>query len=178
MRSLSTERLRLVPVTTENADRLWDLLQKPDLRDYQDLPEVDRAQFRRTVAARPRRLQPGAWGRFEWLLFLEGIDEAVGWASLRIAERSVSAGEVGYSVVREYRGRGIATEALRAVVKEAFEVLALRRVRAYCVPDNVASRHVLRNAGFDEDGVLPHGATVHGRPVDVLGYVLNRPNES
>jgi ribosomal-protein-alanine N-acetyltransferase len=178
VRSISTGRLHLVPVTPANADQLWSVLQKPDLRDYQDLPEVDLAQFRRTVAARPRQLRPGAWGRFEWLLFLDGIAEPVGWASLRISERSTSSGEVGYSVVREYRGRGIATEALRAVVREAFQSLALRRVRAYCVPDNVASRSVLRHAGFEEDATLPHGATVHGRPVDVVGYVLNRPNES
>lgn len=177
MRSILTERLRLIPVTAENADALWNVLQKPDLRDYQDLPDVDRAQFKRTVAARSRQLQPGSWGRFEWLLYLEGIEEPVGWASLRIPERSTSTAEVGYSVLREYRGRGIATEALRALVVEAFERLGMRRVRAYCVPDNAASRRVLANAGFAEDGVLPHGATVHGRPVDVLGYVLTAPSE-
>jgi RimJ/RimL family protein N-acetyltransferase len=33
---------------------------------------------------------------------------------------------------------------------------------------------VLARAGFEEDGVLPHGATVGGQPVDVLGYVLER----
>jgi RimJ/RimL family protein N-acetyltransferase len=33
---------------------------------------------------------------------------------------------------------------------------------------------VLINVGFAEDGVLPHGATVGGEPVDVLGYVLDR----
>jgi ribosomal-protein-alanine N-acetyltransferase len=91
---------------------------------------------------------------------------------LRIAERSTNAAEVGYSVVREYRGRGLASEALRAIVDEAFTRLQMRKVRAYCVPDNTASRRVLANAGFEEDGVLPHGATVHGKPVDVLGFVL------
>ena len=166
--------MRLVPVTPENSERLWEVLQQPDLREYQDLPEVDRTQFRRMVAARPRNLVPGSWGRFEWLLYLEGVTDAVGWASLRIAERSTNSGEVGYSVVREYRGRGLASEALRAIVDEAFTRLQMRKVRAYCVPDNIASRRVLANAGFEEDGVLPHGATVHGTPVDVLGFVLER----
>jgi ribosomal-protein-alanine N-acetyltransferase len=174
MRTIGTPRLRLVPVTLENADQLWNVLQQPDLREYQDLPEVDRPQFRRMVAARPRSLTPGSWGRFEWLIYIEGVEDAIGWASLRIAERSTSAGEVGYSILREYRGRGFASEALRGIVDEAFSSLEMRRVRAYCVPDNVPSRRVLRNAGFEEDGVLPHGATVHGKPVDVLGFVLER----
>ncbi len=166
--------MRLVPVTTENSDVLWNVLQQPDLREYQDLPEVDRVQFRRMVAARPRNLVEGSWGRFEWLLYLDGVGDAIGWASLRIAERSTTTGEVGYSVVREHRGRGLASEALRAIVDDAFTRLNMRKVRAYCVPDNSASRRVLANAGFEEDGVLPHGATVHGRPVDVLGFVLER----
>jgi len=166
--------MRLVPVTPDNSDLLWNVLQLPDLREYQDLPEVDRSQFRRMVAARPHNLVPGSWGRFEWLLYLEGVSDAVGWASLRIAERSTTTGEVGYSVVREYRGRGLASEALRAIVDEAFMRLQMRKVRAYCVPDNVPSRRVLANAGFEEDSVLPHGASVHGKPVDVLGFVLER----
>ncbi len=174
MRTIVTERMRLVPVTPENSEALWGVLQQPDLREYQDLPEVDRTQFRRMVAARPRNLVPGSWGRFEWLLHLTETDEPIGWASLRIAERSTTTGEVGYSIVREQRGRGLASEALRAIVEEAFAKLQMRRVRAYCVPDNAASRRVLSSAGFEEDGVLPHGATVHGRPVDVLGFVLER----
>lgn len=178
MHVILTERLRLVPVGPQNADILWNLLQQPHLREYQDLPDVDLAQFRRTVAARPRRLHAGSWGRFEWLIYLEGVREPVGWASLRIMERATTTGEVGYSVVREYRGRGIATEALRALVAEALEKLDMRRVRAYCVPENAASRAVLRNAGFQDDGVLPHGATVQGTPVDVLGYVLERASSA
>lgn len=174
LRTIHTERLRLVPVTTENCDDLWDVLQQPDLRDFQDLPEVDREHFRRMVAARPRALEPGSFGRYEWLIYLQGIDPPVGWASLRIGERSTSTGEVGYSVAQEYRGRGIATEALLALCDDAFDRVRLRRIRAYCVPENAASRAVLHRVGFEEDGILPRGATVRGNPVDVLGYVLER----
>lgn len=172
MRTLHTERLRLVPVGVENADVLWRLIQQPGLREFQDLPDVDLAQFRRMVGARPTAMEEGAWGRFEWLIFLEGVGEPVGWASLRVGDRSATAGEIGYSVVMPYRGRGVATECVRGIVNEAFSRLRLRKIRAYCVPENAASRAVLQRAGFREDGVLAHGATVQGRPVDVIGYVL------
>ena len=174
MRTLVTERLRLVPVTSYNAAALWQMLRQPGLREFQDLPDVDLVQFGRMVAARPQRLEPGAWGRFEWLIFIEGVGEAVGWASLRVGERVNSSAEIGYSIVQAYRGRRIATEAVHALASEAFSCLLLRKLRAYCVPENVPSRAVLANAGFEEDGVLPHGATVGGQPVDVLGYVLAR----
>lgn len=174
MRALSTERLRLVPVTTLNAETLWQLLQQSGLREYQDLPDVELAQFKRMVAARPPKLEPGSWGRFEWLVYLEGVGEPVGWASLRVGERVTSSAEIGYSVAQGYRGRGIATEAVIALISEAFACLHLRKLRAYCVPGNEPSRAVLANVGFEDDGVLPHGATVGGAPVDVLGYVLDR----
>lgn len=177
MRVLRTDRLKLVPVTAANAGVLWDVLQEPDLRDYQDLPDVDARQFARAVESRPAQLEPGVAGRFEWLVyFREGQDagRALGWVSLRIAERSTSTAEIGYSIVRAFRGSGVATEAARALVSEGFVRGGLRRIRAYCVPENRASRAVLERLGFEGDGMLPHGATVQGHPVDVIAHTLER----
>jgi hypothetical protein len=180
--AISTERLRLVPVDAGNADVLWGMLGRGDLRVYQDLPDVDRAHFRRIVEARPKHLEPGALGRFEWLIY-ERVGEdaaasalqpqASGWVSLRVQERGGRA-EVGYSVIGERRRKGIATESLRALVREGFERGDLTEIRAYCVPENRPSRNVLLNAGFSEGGLVPRGATVRGRSVDVLAFVLSR----
>jgi RimJ/RimL family protein N-acetyltransferase len=174
MRALASDRLRLAPVTTTNARLLWEVLQAPGLRDYQDLPDVDLPQFKRMVASRPARLEPGAWGRFEWLIYIAGESEPIGWVSLRIGERTGTIAEVGYTVLSDYRNRGIATEAVGTLVGEAFRKTNVRRLRAYCVPDNAASRAVLERLGFVDDGILPHGATVQGNPVDVLALVLER----
>lgn len=175
MRTIRTARLRLVPVTGANAETLWRLLQEPDLRDYQDLPDVDRSSFLRVVGARSTRFAPGTIGRFEWLLHpLEGEEEPLGWVSLRIAEAHRSTAEVGYSVVREHRCKGIATEAVAALIDEGFRRAGLREIRAYCLPENVSSRAVLRHNGFLDEGTLPRGATVAGKPVDVIAHSLPR----
>ncbi|MBV8374304.1 MAG: GNAT family N-acetyltransferase [Candidatus Eremiobacteraeota bacterium] len=175
MNVISSKRLKLVPVTPENAALLWDVLQEPDLRDYQDLPDLDRGQFSNAVSERPKSLAPGSTGRFEWLVYFdEAAEAAIGWVSLRISDRTHSTAEIGYSVVRAYRGRGIATEAVAALVAEGFRSARLRRIRAYCVPDNLSSRAVLRRNGFEDDGMLRHGATVQGQPVDVLAHTLER----
>ncbi|MBV8067396.1 MAG: GNAT family N-acetyltransferase [Candidatus Eremiobacteraeota bacterium] len=152
---------------------LWELLQEPDLRDYQDLPDVDRAAFLRIVGARPARFAPEAVGRFEWLLhsLLDAV-QPLGWVSLRIADVGRATAEIGYSVVREHRGEGIATEAVAALVAEGFRRGGLREIRAYCLPENLSSRAVLRHNGFDEEGTLARGATVAGKPVDVILHCL------
>jgi [ribosomal protein S5]-alanine N-acetyltransferase len=175
MRVIRSERLRLVPVTPANARVLWDVLQEPDLRDYQDLPDVALVQFQRTVAMRPNRLDQGASGRFEWLIEFDTADSRqLGWVSLRIGERSTFTGEIGYSVVAAFRNRGIAREAVEALIEESFRRAKLRRVRAYCVPENASSRAVLRRIGFEDEGILPSGATVNGQPVDVISYAMER----
>lgn len=174
MRTVRTPRLRLIPVTAQNAKELWALLQQADLRAYQDLPNMGLAAFREMVAKRPVKLHASAVGRFEWLICLPSSRRPLGWVSLRIAERDPASAEIGYTLLREHRGRGIATEAVRALLGEAFDYARLRRVQAYCVPENDSSRRLLARIGFDGAGVLPHGATVGGRPVDVLMYTMER----
>lgn len=164
----------MTPVTVDNAALLWQVLQQPDLRTYQDLPNLDEAAFRDLVSRRPKCLRPGARGRFEWLLFRYGGRRAIGWVSLRIAEREPRIAEIGYSIVREARGSGFATEAVRRLVAEAFESAALERVRAYCLEENAPSRRLLSRLGFRPDGILHHGASVSGRTVDVLSHVMDR----
>jgi RimJ/RimL family protein N-acetyltransferase len=163
-----------VPVRAENAASLWKVLQQPDLRTYQDLPSVGAAVFADMVAKRPKHLHPSATGRFEWLIYVAGVRKPVGWVSLRIAERDAGRGEIGYSVIREYRSRGIASEAVRALLGEAFDSARLASVNAYCVPDNEPSRRLLERIGFRCEGTLPHGATVSGHPVDVLMHSIER----
>jgi ribosomal-protein-alanine N-acetyltransferase len=174
MRTIRTTRLRLVPVTVENAGALWTVLQQPDLRTYQDLPSLGASAFTEMVSKRPKVLRPGTSGRFEWLIHAERSRRPAGWVSLRIAERDLASGEIGYSLVRDARGCGIATEAVSLLLREAFEQAALSRINAYCVPENTASRRLLERLNFEYEGILPHGATVGGQTVDVLMHILRR----
>ena len=172
MRVMLTERLRLEPVSALNADQLWQILQAADLRAYQDLPGLRLAAFVESVSRRPLHLGSGQHGRYEWLVVLRESGENAGWVSLRIPEREPGAGEVGYTLLAEFRGRGYATEAVSALLDEAFTIARLQRVCAYCVPQNLASIAVLERLGFTRDITLPRGATVGGQPVDVLSHVL------
>ena len=89
-------------------------------------------------------------------------------------ERSPDIGEIGYSLVEGARGLGYATEALIAIVNEAFAVSELNELQACCVPENAPSRAVLARAGFREVRLLRGGAMIRGRHVDVLLYAVAR----
>ena len=168
------ERVALVPVDIRNARELWQVLNGPDLRKYQDIPRVRAEEFERQVRARPKMLRPGATGRFEWLVKISDPDTAVGWISLRVNDRSPRIGEVGYSLLPEARGKGYATDALRAMIDEAFAEAELDEVQACIIPENVASRAVLDRVGFREERMLRGGAVIRGRHVDVLLFTVTR----
>jgi len=76
----------------------------------------------------------------------------------------VSEAEIGYGLVPEGRGRGVATEAVRAmlVLTDALGV----RVRAAVRPENSASLRVLAKCGFTElRGGNEVGELVMARPL-------------
>ncbi len=177
MRRIVTARLVLEPVTPENAEALWRLMQEPDLRRYQDLPACDLPSFLDVVRRRPRRLSARSSGRFEFLIVPAVLSPArpVGWVSLRIGDGPQRVGEIGYSVVREWRGQGVATEAVAAVVREASARGSVARLTAYCMPDNAPSRRVLEKTGFRLRERIGNGAVVGGVPVDVVCYEHEPP---
>lgn len=61
--------------------------------------------------------------------------------------------EVAYRLARSAWGRGIATEAARALVAHALGPLGLPRVVAVTYPENRASQRVLDKLGFERRGL-------------------------
>lgn len=96
-------------------------------------------------------------------------DKAIGlmWVGLR-PQRHV--GGLGYWVVPPERRRGVAAAAGRLVVPWALEALGLHRMEAWVVPENLASQHVLRAIGFQEEGRLRNFFTFDGNPSDALVF--------
>jgi len=77
----------------------------------------------------------------------------------RIGERDEV--EVGYGLLADFWGRGLATEVARESVRVGFENLFLPEVVSFTQPTNLASKRVMEKAGFryDRDIVyanLPH----------------------
>jgi len=59
--------------------------------------------------------------------------------------------EIGWRLSADYWGRGLATEGATAVVKYAFEDLALDALVSFTVPKNIRSRRVMEKIGMTRD---------------------------
>jgi ribosomal-protein-alanine N-acetyltransferase len=62
---------------------------------------------------------------------------------------------LGYWVGAADQGRGLATRAVRGIVRLAFEDLGLHRIQAGTLVDNVRSQRVLERSGFVRFGMAP-----------------------
>lgn len=95
--------------------------------------------------------------------------EAVGSVGLVLqADVHRRSAELGYWLGCAHWGRGIATEAVRAVTEHAFSVFGLVRVFAVVFAQNPASERVLAKAGFCLEGRLRKAVVKNGALLDAL----------
>jgi [ribosomal protein S5]-alanine N-acetyltransferase len=83
--------------------------------------------------------------------------------------------EIGYWLGEPFWGRGIATEALRAVTEYAWATFDIIRLEAGVFDWNPASARVLEKAGYTLEGRMRRGIVKRGRTGDRLIYGLLRP---
>lgn len=109
--------------------------------------------------------------RYDAVIEADGV--AVGLIGLlgidmrnRKAEYYVCLGE------QAYRGKGIAGEATKLLLKYAFVDLNINKVYLYTEYDNLKARRLFEKAGFIQEGLLKEDLIYNGRRVDryVYGY--------
>lgn len=61
--------------------------------------------------------------------------------------------ELGYWLGEQYWGRGMATEAVNAIVEYAFKTLPISRIHASVFEHNKASMRVLEKCGFERETI-------------------------
>ena len=156
-RLLSTERLYLRELHSEDAAALYALNSDPDVMRYTG----DEAFASRTAAEAFIRdydqYRKHGFGR--WAVMLERNHRFIGWSGLR---RDDDTGEVdlGFRFFTPYWAQGYATEAGRAALQLGFERFGLSRIIGRSMRENLPSVAVLQKLGMrfcevrEDSGVL------------------------
>lgn len=83
-------------------------------------------------------------------------------------------GELGYWLSPEYWGKGIMTQAVGQICREAFAKFDIVRIYAEPFAHNQGSRRVLEKAGFAYEGTMRNGAYKNGKVISYCMYSLLR----
>jgi ribosomal-protein-serine acetyltransferase len=82
--------------------------------------------------------------------------------------------EIGYWLGREFQGRGIVTDACRAVTRHALVEMELNRVEIRCSTANTKSKAIPLRLGFTLEGLLRQAELLHEQYVDLEVYSMLR----
>ena len=157
MDPLQTPKLLLEPLTTADYPWVIDLYADPEVMRY-----IGDGKPRGEQQSRERLDwfldQAARLGFGYWMVLDRATRGPLGGAMLMVRKPGANV-ELGFALARPAWGRGIATEAARALIDHAFETLGVRDLEAFTHPDNTASGAVLRKAGMIDRGLStgPYG---------------------
>ena len=138
--------------------------------------DVQGEQFwERRVAEIRRDFEAGRAVRFSVFRREAPGGRVIGGVSLtNIVLGPLRACNLGYHLDAQEQGNGLMSEAVRAVVRHAFDELKLHRVQANYVPSNERSARLLKRLGFCVEGYARDDLFVGGEWRDhVLTSVVN-----
>lgn len=144
---IETERLFLRHFTMDDVRSAYAMDSDPRVTKYTgDGGAVSRVEVE-------RRIREDVLGDYEkygygrWAVELKADNHFIGFAGLKYIS-DMKMVDLGYRLIPEVWGRGLATEAGKACVDYGFSSLNLKEISAMVLPENISSIRVLEKLGF------------------------------
>jgi RimJ/RimL family protein N-acetyltransferase len=170
---VTSERLRLRPLSTSDTDALLAYRGREDVCRYVPFPPMDAEEITRRLAGVWARTTLDAEGQSLTLgVELAGTGELIGDVTLFLQSALHRSGELGYVINPDHGGRGYATEAARAVLRLAFDELMLHRVTARIDTRNASSARLAARLGMRREAHLVRNEWFKGDWRDELDFAL------
>ena len=169
--TIKTDRLILQPSSEANIGFMQKLILRPEAYfydpDMQESPEevVEGCHWFIEKA----KLLPDE-GAIRWIIQLNG--ESIGEVHVQCNWERTLEWEFGYHFLKEYWGKGYATEALRAVIPYVFTHFKVNRLVAFTNANNKESIALLRRVGMFEEARLREVRMSNGVYCDEMVYSM------
>ena len=167
--SIETERLLLRKLRMEDAEDMFEYGQDREIAFRGLWPPLQSLEESRADLAEALEGYAGG-SAISWAIEHKADRKMIGRIGLGPYSRMNHRAEIGYAMNRNYWGQGLATEAVRGVLRFAFREMSLNRVQAIVLPDNIGSMRVLEKAGMQREGLLRKYQYVLGDYWDVYMY--------
>ena len=173
--NLETERLLLRQIDNSDVKEVYALRSNPATMQYIPRPLVqneEEALDHITMINSKIENNDG----INWAITMKGNPKLIGIIGhYRIQPQNYRA-EIGYMILPEYNGKGIVTEAIKAVLRYGFEEMKLHAIEAVIDPRNLASERVLQKNGFVKEAHMLENEFFDGKFIDTVIYSLLKRN--
>jgi RimJ/RimL family protein N-acetyltransferase len=171
--NLETDRLLLKELTWEDLDNIHRLHCYQAVEEFNTIGipksvEDTRAIIRAAIEDRHVETRK----QFGWGIFIKTTEDFIGEAGMGLSADRFKIGEVHYSLVPDYWGKGYATEVVKALIRFGFENLSLHRIQAGVATENIKSIRVLEKAGMIREGRRRKVLPIRGEWKDNYHYAI------
>lgn len=170
---LVTPRLVLRPLEAGDAEAVFAYARDEEVARYVSWRchrTIDDArQFVQRMLGAYAAGRPGTWA-----LEHRAAAVLIGTAGLANVNFATRVGEVGYVLARPYWGQGLATEALREIIRFAITELDLERIEGRCHADHIASARVMEKCGMLLERRVEPGPLLADQLPAFRLYAINR----
>ena len=176
MPEILTDRLILRRMTMKDAQDIFEYSRDPEVARHvlwtaqKHISEAK--EYVRYMTKRYRDDLPSSWGIID-----KESGRLVGTIGYMAFSEENASVEIGYSLARWLWGKGMATEALRAVIDYTFEAMDINRIEAQHELTNPSSGRVMEKCGMKKEGILRQRLYNKGKFVDIALYSILREDK-
>lgn len=168
---IETSRLFLREVTNEDASDMLRYLSDKDVVKHMGLEPFQSIEDALDEISWYQSIHEDGSG-IRWGITLKDSVKVIGSCGFLNRNTKHYRAEVGFELSKEYWGKGIASEALEAVIKFGFDHYSFERIEALIEPDNVPSQKLVEKQGFKREGLLRHYEFTCGKFDDLYMYSI------
>jgi len=173
--NLESERLLLRRLNSDDVNEVLELRGNPENMKYVPRPLITSKEDALAHIALIDDKVVNNIG-INWAITLKESPKMIGIIGHYKIQLENYRSEIGYMILPQYKGKGIATEAVKTILKYGFEQLQLHSIEAIIDPGNSASEIVLQKNGFVKEAHILENGFYDGKFLDTVIYSLLKRN--
>lgn len=141
--TIQTDRLQLRPVRLEDAEDMYEYASSKDTTRFVFQTHESLAQTKHDIT---EFFLSNPLGKYA--ITQKWTDKLIGTIDFHRIDEELRIAEIGYVLNQDYWGKGYTTEAMKAMLKTAFEKIGFNKITAIHDVRNPASGQVMKKSGM------------------------------
>ncbi|NJK96022.1 MAG: GNAT family N-acetyltransferase [Bacteroidales bacterium] len=168
-----TERIYIRPVCMDDKESMFRYRSDSDTNKYLSLIPQSVEDVAAFINATSSEMNvPGTW--YQFVIIEQTSNLLIGDIGLHFLKSDAENKqvEIGYTLSKDFRGKGYATEALKIIIDFLVYTLNKHRIIASIDPVNIDSIKLVERLGFRKEAHFVESIFFHGKWVDDLVYAI------
>lgn len=171
---LESQRLIFRKVEASDVEDVFAIFSAPEVAKYDFFTPINTKEKALTIIDNYQN-EFISKEEITWGIVRKSDNKLIGYFSLGNFDEQANKCEIGYGLNKNFWNKGYGTEAIKTLIKFAFEKVKANRIEATVTFGNDASVKALIKSGFLQEGILRERTLIKGELVnDVILAILRR----